>query len=322
MAGSRESLAQAANMPAIQKTSIHGRPRLTVLQPSADHSAGVQPRAETRSETRGRTLLPVRWRRHLMWLLSLPLLLFLALPLVAILVRLPLANLLPSLLNPQIQLAIGMSMSTTLVTTLVTVCLGTPLSYLLARRRFALRRAVDTLVDLPCVLPPAVAGVGLLMAFGRRGLLGSLLQQWDIEIAFTWVAVVMAQTFVSAPFYIKAAVLGFAGIDRELEQAAALDGASGWQVFRHVTLPLAWSGLLSGSVMTWARALGEFGATIIFAGNFPGRTQTMPLAIYIGFELDLTVALTLAVIMVGCSFLVLMLVKGLLRQEVSVDLRA
>ncbi|MDD3826213.1 MAG: ABC transporter permease [Anaerolineae bacterium] len=265
-------------------------------------------------------LLPIRWTPHLIWLLSLPLLLFLSLPLVAIVARLPLTRLASSLMNPQIQNAVGMSMGTTLVTTLVTVCLGTPVSYLLARRRFALRRAVDTLVDLPCVLPPAVAGVALLMTFGRRGLLGNLLQQWDIEIAFTWVAVVMAQTFVAAPFYVKGAVLGFAGVDRELEQAAALDGANNLQVFRHVTLPLAWSGLLSGCVMTWARALGEFGATIIFAGNFPGRTQTMPLAIYIGFEMDLTVALTLAVIMVGCSFLVLMLVKGLLRQEICVDL--
>lgn len=312
MAGSRECLAPILNAQARRKANAREKPRPAVVQ----HQPG------TGSETRRRLLLPVRWTPHLMWLLSLPLLLFLSLPLVAILARLPLTRLVPSLMNPQIQNAVGMSMGTTLVTTLVTICLGTPVSYLLARRRFALRRAVDTLVDLPCVLPPAVAGVALLMAFGRRGLLGNLLQQWDIEIAFTWVAVVMAQTFVAAPFYIKGAVLGFAGVDRELEQAAALDGANNLQVFRHVTLPLAWSGLLSGCVMTWARALGEFGATIIFAGNFPGRTQTMPLAIYIGFEMDLTVALTLAVIMVGCSFLVLMLVKGLLRQEIAVGLSA
>jgi len=312
MAGSRERLAPILNAQARRKANAREKPRPAIVQ----HQPG------TGSETRRRLLLPVRCTPHLMWLLSLPLLLFLSLPLVAILARLPLTRLVPSLMNPQIQNAVGMSMGTTLVTTLVTICLGTPVSYLLARRRFALRRAVDTLVDLPCVLPPAVAGVALLMAFGRRGLLGNLLQQWDIEIAFTWVAVVMAQTFVAAPFYIKGAVLGFAGVDRELEQAAALDGANNLQVFRHVTLPLAWSGLLSGCVMTWARALGEFGATIIFAGNFPGRTQTMPLAIYIGFEMDLTVALTLAVIMVGCSFLVLMLVKGLLRQEIAVGLSA
>ena len=125
----------------------------------------------------------------------------------------------------------------------------------------------------------------------------------------------MAQTFIAAPFYIKAATLGFSNIDPELEQAAGLDGASNWQIFRYVIAPLSWTALLSGSLMTWARALGEFGATIIFAGNFPGRTQTMPLAIYIGFELNLDVALTLSVILIGLSFLALFTVKGILQRE-------
>jgi molybdate transport system permease protein len=120
---------------------------------------------------------------------------------------------------------------------------------------------------------------------------------------------------VAVPFYVKAAALGFSAVDDELEQAASIDGANSWQVFIRVTLPLAWTALVSGGVMTWARALGEFGATILFAGNYPGRTQTMPLAIYIGFELDLDIALTLAVIMVGLSFLVLILVKGILNRE-------
>jgi molybdate transport system permease protein len=136
-----------------------------------------------------------------------------------------------------------------------------------------------------------------------------------IQIAFTQTAVIMAQTFVAAPFYVKAASTGFASVDTELEQAAAIDGAGSWQAFRHITVPLAWAAMLSGAVMTWARALGEFGATILFAGNYLGRTQTMPLAIYIGFELDLNVALTLAAIMVVISFLVLFLVKGILHRE-------
>lgn len=255
--------------------------------------------------------------RHLPWLLSLPYLAFLVLPLVALLSRLPLTGLLPTLSSPQVVQAVTLSLVTTTATTAVTVCFGTPVGYLLARRRFPLQRALDTLIDLPTVLPPAVAGVALLMAFGRKGLLGGALAAWGIQIPFTWIAVVMAQTFVASAFYVKAATLGFAEIGAELEQSAALDGASSWQVFRHVTLPLAWSALLSGAVMTWARALGEFGATIIFAGNYPGRTQTMPLAIYLGFELDLNVALTLAVILVGFSFLVLMVVKGLLHREVS-----
>jgi molybdate transport system permease protein len=247
----------------------------------------------------------------------LPFLAFLVLPLLALVLRLPPTSLIPSLHSPQVAQAVTLSMATSLVTTVVTVLFGTPVSYLLARRRFPGRRVVDTLVALPTVLPPAVAGVALLMAFGRRGLLGSALNALDMHIAFSPVAVVMAQTFVASPFYIAAAALGFASINPELEQSAALDGADGWQVFRHVTIPLAWTAMLSGAVMTWARALGEFGATIIFAGNYPGRTQTMPLAIYLGFELDLNVALTLAVILIACSFLVLMVVKGILHREVG-----
>ncbi len=163
-----------------------------------------------------------------------------------------------------------------------------------------------------------MAGIALLIAFGRRGLVGVYLNELGISLAFTTAAVICAQVFVAAPFYIKAAMTGFAGVDRDLEQAAAIDGANAWHVFRAITLPLAWPVLFGGAVMSWARALGEFGATIIFAGNFPGRTQTMPLAIYIGFEVDLTVALTLAVILLVISFLVLFIVKGLLRQRVGV----
>jgi molybdate transport system permease protein len=175
------------------------------------------------------------------------------------------------------------------------------------------------LIDLPTVLPPAVAGVALLLAFGRRGLLGSYLEAAGLHIAFTQTAVVIAQTFISAPLFIKAAIVGFGAVERELEQAASLDGASRWEVFRHITIPLAWTALLSGAVLAWARALGEFGATIIFAGNFPGRTQTMPLAIYIGFELDLGVAITLSIILVGFSFLVLIAVKALLYRPAHQD---
>jgi molybdate transport system permease protein len=210
---------------------------------------------------------------------------------------------------PVVQQAFALSLGTTLTSTLITIIFGTPLAYSLARDGFPLRRVVDTLIDLPTVMPPAVAGVALLMAFGRRGLFGGLLDTLGISISFTTAAVVLAQIFIAAPFYIKSAVLGFRSIDRELEQAAGLDGANTWQIFRFVVLPLSWAALISGSLLTWARALGEFGATIIFAGNFPGRTQTMPLAIYIGFELDLDIALTLSVILVGTSFLTLLIIK-------------
>lgn len=251
-----------------------------------------------------------------MWrLLSFPLLAFLTLPLLALFLRTPPARLSANLRDPAVHQAIGLSLVTTLATTALAIAVGTPVAYLLARRRVRYRRALDTLIDLPTVLPPSVAGVALLIAFGRRGLVGQYLDDVGIEIAFTRAAVVLAQLFVAAPFYVKAAALGFGAVESDLQQAAALDGASGWQIFRLITVPLSWTALLGGSVMTWARALGEFGATIIFAGNFPGRTQTMPLAIYLGFELDLDVALTLSVILIGCSFAVLILVKGLLHRE-------
>jgi len=251
-------------------------------------------------------------------LLSLPLLLFIALPILALFLRANPTDFLANLKQSQVVKAINLSLLTSVITIIVTWVLGTPVAYLLAQRRFRFRRLVDTLIDLPTVLPPAVAGVALLMAFGRRGLFGPWLETTGISIPFTIIAVVMAQTFLAAPFYIKAAAIGFAAIDPELKQAAALDGANRAQVFRHITMPLSWAALLSGSVMTWARALGEFGATIIFAGNFPGRTQTMPLAIYIGFEIDMNVALTLSMILISFSFLTLVIVKSILHRRLDV----
>jgi molybdate transport system permease protein len=208
-------------------------------------------------------------------------------------------------------------MLTTVCSTALGLAFGTPLAYLLARRRFRGRSLLDTLIELPMVLPPSVAGIALLIAFGRRGMIGAWLNEAGMSIAFTTIAVVLAQTFVAAPFYIKTAIAGFAGVARELEQAAMIDGATPTQVFAWITLPLAWHVLLGGLVMSWARALGEFGATIIFAGNFPGRTQTMPLAIYLGFEIDLDLSLTLALILLGVSFVVLWIVKAILRQQVA-----
>lgn len=249
------------------------------------------------------------------WLMALPFLTFLALPLVALLLRTAPERVWDNLGQAEVYQAIALSLNTSTLAAGVTVLFGTPVAYLLARRQFRLKRALDTLIDLPTVLPPAVAGVALLMAFGRRGIVGSLLEDWGLHIAFTQTAVVIAQIFIAAPLYIKSAMIGFAGVEPELEQAAALDGANGWGVFRHVTIPLSWTALLSGAVLTWARALGEFGATIIFAGNFPGRTQTMPLAIYIGFELDLDVALTLSVILIGLSCLALLVIRGVLHRE-------
>jgi molybdate transport system permease protein len=255
-------------------------------------------------------------------LLALPLLLYIALPLAALIFKVSLSDLLASLSEPQVRQAITLSMVTSFITTLIALLLGTPVAYLLAQRKSNFTRLADTIIDLPTVLPPSVAGVALLMAFGRRGLLGPGLSSMGIEIPFTLVAVIMAQTFVAASYYVKAATIGYSGIDRELKQAAALDGAGNWQTFRFVALPLASTAMLSGMVMTWARALGEFGATIIFAGNFPGRTQTMPLAIYLGFEIDLSVALTLSIILIILSFFSLMIVKVFLHRQLEAEFEA
>jgi molybdate transport system permease protein len=276
-------------------------------------------RSLPRSSARRREGRPPSWRGLTLWLLASPLLAFLVVPLLALLLRLEWGGLWASLSSPVVAQALALSMATSLTATALAVCFGAPLAYLLARRRFRGRTLVDTLIDLPMVLPPSVAGIALLMAFGRRGLIGGPLATLGISISFTEAAVVLAQCFVAAPYFVKAAAAGFVAVERELEQAAALDGASGWQVFRRVTVPLAWPALLGGAVMTWARALGEFGATIIFAGNLPGRSQTMPLAIYLGFERDLSLALTMAAILLAISFAVLALVKGLLKQRVGVS---
>lgn len=249
------------------------------------------------------------WRRGRWAFLSLPLIGFLLIPLVALLLRTSPAALGENLGQPAVAQAIMLSLKTSSLATLATVLLGTPVALLMARRKFRFQRALDTLIDLPMVLPPAVAGVALLMAFGRGGIVGAWLADWGLQVTFTPVAVIMAQTFVAAPLFVRSAIIGFAAIEPELEDAALLDGASTWQVVRYVTLPLARSALIGGAVLTWARALGEFGATIIFAGNLPGRTQTMPLAIYIGFELDLGMALTLSAILMAISFVALVLIR-------------
>lgn len=206
------------------------------------------------------------------------------------------------------------ALTLTLVTSAIALGLvlafGTPLAYLLARRRFPGAAVVDALIDVPMVLPPAVAGLALLMTFGRRGVVGGPLADLGITVGFTTAAVVLAQVFVAVPFYVRAARAGFARVDRVLEEAAADLGASPPRVFRTVTVPLARPNLVAGAVLAWARAVGEFGATILFAGNFPGRTQTMPLAVYGRFEAgDLPSALLLAAVLLGASLLVLLGVR-------------
>ena len=211
--------------------------------------------------------------------------------------------------------AILLSFVTTLLTALLTLTFGTPLAFVLARWRFPLRRTLNMLIELPIVLPPAVAGLALLVTFGRRGALGEALTLIGVSLPFTTAAVVVAQTFVSAPFYIRSAQVGFQGVPREIEDAARVDGAEGLVLFRFVTLPLARRALAAGLVLSWARALGEFGATILFAGSLQGRTQTMPLLIYSVFERDIDAAIWAGAILIGMALIALMLSQRLRRED-------
>jgi molybdate transport system permease protein len=207
--------------------------------------------------------------------------------------------------------ALKLSMLTSVVSVVVSLLVGTPLAYILTRWEFPGKIWFELLIDLPVVLPPSVAGLALLIAFGRQGLFGSWLGLAGLSLPFTTTAVVIAQTFVSAPLYVRSMRIGFAGIDPQLEEAAHVEGASQWQMFVHVMLPLAWRALTGGAILAWTRALGEFGATILFAGNLEGVTQTMPLAIYLGFERNLDVAVVLSIVLVLVSLVLLAAMRKL-----------
>jgi len=207
--------------------------------------------------------------------------------------------------------ALKLSLITSLTSVMVSMLIGTPLAYMLARWDFKGQVFIELLIDLPIVLPPSVAGLALLIAFGRQGFFGSWLSLFGISLPFTTVAVIMAQTFVSAPLFLRSARIGFASIDPQLDEAAHVEGANQRQMFSLVMLPLAGRALTSGAILAWTRALGEFGATILFAGNLEGVTQTMPLAIYLGFERNLDVAVSLSITMVLVSLILLTIMRKL-----------
>lgn len=260
--------------------------------------------------TRGRVLLGPGLGRLAIAILAATLALFIAVPLVALLLHTPPGTLIASLGQDTARQALLLSLQTTAITLVAAVVFGTPAAYILARWRFPGKRLLDSLVDLPIVVPPAVAGVALLLAFGRQGLLASQLSAAGLHLSFSTAAVVLAQLFVSCPFYVRSARAGFLAVDRSLEEASATLGYGGWGTFRRITVPLALPSLLGGAVLTWARALGEFGATIMFAGNLAGVTQTMPLAVYLGLESgDLDGAVALSVVLVLISLAVSLLVR-------------
>jgi molybdate transport system permease protein len=240
---------------------------------------------------------------------------FLLLPIVAIFLRVPVGHLFAQLGDDVTRDALLVSLKTSAIAHACVVLVGTPVAYLLARRRFPGRAVVLTLVELPLVLPPAVAGIGLLAAFGRFGLLGDQLNALGLRIGFTQTAVVLAVAFVESPFYVRGAVAAFEGVDDNLLAAARTLGAGPWRVFLRIALPLAAAGLGAASALALARGLGEFGATIIFAGSLQGVTQTLPLAIYSQFDQNFDVALAISAlfILVGGGILVALKVFGWLR---------
>ena len=233
-------------------------------------------------------------------------LLFLIFPLVGLLVRAPWTTLPQRLTEPGVLTALRLSLQCATLATLLCVAFGVPLAWLLARVEFPGRRLVRALVTVPLVLPPVVGGVALLLVFGRRGLLGEWLDStFGITLPFTTTGVVLAEAFVAMPFLIIAVEGALRGADSRYEEAAATLGAGRWTTFTHVTLPLVAPGIAAGAVLCWARALGEFGATITFAGNYPGTTQTMPLAVYLALETDLDAAIVLSLILLTVSVAIL-----------------
>ena len=252
--------------------------------------------------------------RYTEWLFVLPsllLLALLALPVLALLWRAGANGILTLVAEPSAIAALRLSLLTSTLSVLIAMITGTPLAFVLARRRFRGKTLLELVIDLPIVLPPSVAGIALLIAFGRQGVFGVGLAELGINLPFSTTAVVLAQNFVSAPLFVRAARIGFAEIDHQIVEAAYVEGSNEWQLFRFLMFPLAGRAVLSGAILAWTRAIGEFGATILFAGNLEGVTQTMPLAIYLGLERSLNVALALSTVLVFVSFLLLLVTRRL-----------
>lgn len=236
---------------------------------------------------------------------------FLALPLLGLLVRVPWSRVGEVLASEVVRSSLALSLSSSLVATGLSIVLGLPLAWLLARGDLPGRALVRAVVTLPLVLPPVVGGLALLGALGPDGLVGAVLRdRLGVTVVSTSVAVVLAQTFVSMPFFVLSVEGALRGMDRRLDEAAASLGASRWTTMRRVTLPLLAPSIAAGAVLAWARAIGEFGATVTFAGSLPGRTQTLPLAIYAALESDPQVASVLGLVLLGVCLTLLLALRG------------
>jgi len=242
--------------------------------------------------------------------------LYLALPVIALFFRTTPDLFFSSLSNPEVISALWLSLFTSLVSLGVVILVGTPFAFVHSRNNYLGKVIVDTLIDLPLVLPPAVAGLALLVLYGRVGIVGRYANMLGISVAFTTLAVIMAQIFVASPFYLRQAKSLFEQLDPAYEQTARTLGASPLRIFTTVTIPLTANGLVSGAVLTFGRALGEFGATIMFAGNLPGVTQTMPLAVYVGMVGNFNAGITISILLVLISFAIMIAVRFLATREV------
>ncbi len=256
---------------------------------------------------------PTRGRRPPVFVLAMASLTvaFLAIPLVGLLTKAPWSTLWPDLTNPVAVDALRLSLICSVWATGLSLIFGVPLAWVLARTRMPGRNLVRALTTLPMVLPPVVGGVALLLAFGRDGLLGRLLYDWfGIQLTFSTAGAVLAETFVAMPFLIITVEAALRSMDGRFEEAATNLGADRWTTFRRVTLPTISPSLAAGAALTWARALGEFGATITFAGDIQGRTQTLPLAVYLALQEDEPVAIALSLALLAISIVVLVSLRG------------
>ena len=240
---------------------------------------------------------------------SIPLLLILLLPGLSLILSAGFSRVWAAFLDPLFREALLLSLSTSIASMLFIVMSGIPLAWWLARSNSKVVGWLEPLLDLPIILPPAVVGIGLLQAFGRNGLLGDLLGSVGLSLPFSWLAVVFAQVMIAAPFFLRAALVAFRSVDRELEDVARTLGHSSGKIFIEVVLPLSRRGLLAGAMLAWARALGEFGATLLFAGNMPGVTQTLPLAIFSALERDVNLAIAMSLLLLALAMLLLALMR-------------
>ncbi len=244
---------------------------------------------------------------------------FISLPFLSLLLWTVNENSWRAMASPVARDALSLSIKTTSISMAIIIIVGTPAAYVLARAEFPGKRIVETLVDIPAVLPPSAAGIALLLTFGRFGVVGQYLNVFGVTLSFTTVAVIIAEVFVAGHFYVRQAAVGFAGVRRDVEEAALVDGAGRLSAFTKVTVPLTFPALIAGAMMAWARALGEFGATIVFAGSFQGVTQTVPLAIFAEFQGNIDAAVALSVLVLGFAFVVILSVRYLTKRAVDYE---